>query len=199
MKLFILAGILALSTMTFAANTATKSLSITVTPAAVQITTSATLPSGQQGVAYTTTLSATGGVGAPYTWTVSSGTLPNGVTLSSSGVLSGISTLQGAFTFTIKATDSGGNSAATAFSLTMITAPTLAITSTTPLPAAQVGVVYAQTLTASGGVAPYTWSLASGSTLPAGLSLSSSGVISGTPTTNGSFSFTAQVSDSAGN
>ena len=70
----------------------------------------------------------------------------------------------------------------------------LTITTTT-LPAARVGVVYSQTLTATGGTAPYTWSVTSG-TLPAGLTLSA-GAISGTPTTAGSNTFSITVSDSA--
>ncbi len=69
-------------------------------------------------------------------------------------------------------------------------------TNGTTLPAALVGTSYSTTLQASGGKAPLTWSLATGSTLPAGLTLSSAGVISGTPTSSGSFSFTAKVTDS---
>lgn len=65
---------------------------------------------------------------------------------------------------------------------------------TTSLPAATVGTAYSATLTASGGTGNYTWSLASG-TLPAGLSLSSAGVISGTPTASGTSNFTVQVVD----
>jgi hypothetical protein len=71
----------------------------------------------------------------------------------------------------------------------------LAITPPT-LPAAFAGTSYSQTLTANGGSSPYTWSVATG-TLPPGLTLSSAGVISGTPTTAGTSSFTIQVSDSS--
>lgn len=74
------------------------------------------------------------------------------------------------------------------------TSTSLAITTTT-LAAASVGTAYSQTLTATGGTAPYSWSVSSG-TLPAGLTLSS-GVISGTPTTAGSTTFTVMVSDSS--
>jgi len=69
-------------------------------------------------------------------------------------------------------------------------------TNGTNLPAALVGTSYSTTLQAAGGKAPLTWTLAAGSTLPAGLTLSSAGVISGTPTSSGSFSFTVKVSDS---
>jgi len=70
----------------------------------------------------------------------------------------------------------------------------LAITTTSPLPGGQVGKSYSTTLAASGGISPYTWSNTSGS-LPAGLTLSTGGVISGTPTATGTSTFTVQVTD----
>ena len=80
--------------------------------------------------------------------------------------------------------------------LSITVASQLQIT-TTSLPGAIVNVIYPpQQLQASGGVPPYTWSLATGSSLPAGLTLSAAGVVSGTPTAAGSFSFTVQVKDS---
>jgi hypothetical protein len=98
----------------------------------------------------------------------------------------------------------GGTSNAVAFTInpaatttTTTTGTSLAIT-TTSLPAGAAGTAYSQALAASGGTAPYTWSTTSG-TVPPGLSLSSAGAISGTPTTNGSYSFTARVADSASN
>jgi hypothetical protein len=71
----------------------------------------------------------------------------------------------------------------------------LAVT-TASLPATVVGQSYSQQLLASGGVGPYRWSVISGS-LPVGLSLSTTGLLSGKPTTVGQFSFTVQVTDSA--
>jgi hypothetical protein len=72
------------------------------------------------------------------------------------------------------------------------------IVSTTTLPSSTVAVAYSTTLAATGGTAPYTWSLASGSNpVPAGLALSAGGTISGTPTTSGNFGFTVVVTDSA--
>ena len=67
---------------------------------------------------------------------------------------------------------------------------------TTSLPAGQTAVAYSTTLAATGGTAPYSWSVKTG-TLPAGLSLSTAGVIAGTPTTAGAANVTVQVSDSA--
>ena len=68
---------------------------------------------------------------------------------------------------------------------------------TTELPPAELNTPYSATLEAVGGTSPYTWSVASGS-LPPGLSLSSDGTISGTPTTTGTFTFTLEVVDSMG-
>ena len=77
-----------------------------------------------------------------------------------------------------------------------VTTSTLTITTPTPLPFGVTGTPYSQTLTARGGRLAYTWSLMSG-TLPSGLTLSSSGVISGTPAVSGVFTITVGVSDSA--
>jgi hypothetical protein len=74
------------------------------------------------------------------------------------------------------------------------TEPLLVITTTSPLPAATPGVAYSKTLVATGGIPPRGWSLASG-TLPTGLSLSAGGVISGTTTKPGTYTFSAKVTD----
>ncbi len=73
---------------------------------------------------------------------------------------------------------------------------TLTLTTTT-LPNATLNTAYSATLAAAGGVTPYTFSLASGSSLPTGLTLSSAGAISGTPTKAGSTAFSVQVVDSS--
>jgi hypothetical protein len=62
------------------------------------------------------------------------------------------------------------------------------------LPAGSIGVAYSETITAQGGTAPYSYALSTGS-LPPGLALSSSGVISGTPTAAGTYSFSVGVTD----
>ena len=142
-----------------------------------QITTSS-LPNGTRGVAYSQTLAASGGT-VPYTWIVASGTLPAGLVLSSNGVISGTPTTAGGpISITFQVTDS--TSATATASLPITINGQLSIT-TSSLPNGTLGVAYSQTLAASGGMAPYTWTVASG-TLPAGLVLSSNGVISGTPT-----------------
>ncbi len=76
--------------------------------------------------------------------------------------------------------------------------PALSVTTESSLPQGTVGSAYSQTLAGTGGTTPYTWALASSGSLPAGLSLSSGGVISGSPVAAGTFSFTVRVSDSAG-
>ncbi|HWF39020.1 MAG TPA: Ig domain-containing protein [Candidatus Acidoferrales bacterium] len=73
---------------------------------------------------------------------------------------------------------------------------TLAITTTSPLPAATAGTAYSQQFAATGGTPPYQWSTATGSTLPAGLTLSSTGLLSGTPSASGTFSVTVTDSES---
>ena len=85
--------------------------------------------------------------------------------------------------------------AAKSVTATFILSPNI---TTATLPAATAGTVYSQTLAVEGGVAPFTWSLVAGDTLPAGLGLSPAGVISGTPTAAGQVAFAVRVSD-AGN
>ncbi|MGA2131222.1 MAG: putative Ig domain-containing protein [Bryobacteraceae bacterium] len=163
--------------------------------APVTITTASPLPAGAVGSNYSEALAASGGSGS-YTWAVSSGSLPGGLTLSSSGVISGQPTATGTSHFAIKATDSEAGTATKTFALTVN--PALVITTSSPLPTGTVGVNYAQTLTATGGSGSYTWSVSAGA-LPAGLTLAATtGVISGQPTAAGTPAFTIQVTDSNG-
>jgi uncharacterized repeat protein (TIGR03803 family) len=122
--------------------------------------------------------------------------LPPGVNLSLSGQLSGTLTASGTYTFTVRATDPANSSKYAQRVFTLIVTP-IAINTNSSLPFGQVGTVYSATLTASGGTAPFTWTLAPFNLLPPGLTLSSSGQISGTPTQTGFFGFTVNVADSA--
>ena len=186
------------------AQTATKQLSIQVNP--VLSITTASLPNGIVGTAYSATLQSSGGA-TPITWSVSSGSLPPGLSLvPGTGVISGTpSTNTGSpFNFTVQATDSTTPTAQTTtanLSIT-VTVATLTVTTTSgSLPSGTVSSAYPNTqLNASGGIPPYTW-LQTGGTLPPGLSISTSGAISGTPTSaaGSPFSFTVQVTDSATN
>ncbi|MCX6922416.1 MAG: putative Ig domain-containing protein, partial [Verrucomicrobia bacterium] len=169
---------------------ATRALSIIVNPAALVVAT-ATLPTATVGTAYNQNLAATGGV-MPYTWSVVGGSLPTGLSCSTAGVISGTPTTNGTANFTVQAKDTLNTNATRALSITVNPAALVIVTGT--LPAATVGTAYNQTLTATGGVILYTWSVVSGS-LPTGLLLSTAGVISGTPTTNTTANFTVQAKD----
>jgi len=149
-------------------------------------------------------LSATGGTGA-YTWSISAGTLPPGLTLNASqGIISGTPTTPGNYPFTVQVTDAKNLSATANLSIYIEGVVTITPMS---LPSGSVGVPYSQTLTASGGLPPYIWSISSGS-LPPGLQLDpgngsickTGGAICGTPTANNTpvtFSVTVTDSESA--
>src|SRR5580700_7818088 len=150
-------------------------------------------PAGWTRTVYSDTLTESGGT-APYVWSVSSGSLPSGVSFNASGTLTGTPTATGMFVFTVKVTDANGQAATQATSLTINAG--VSATFAAP-PAAEVFTAYTDTLTASGGTGPYVWSVNAGS-LPAGITLSSAGVLAGTPTTVGSNSFTVNVIDANG-
>jgi hypothetical protein len=184
------------------ARTATKALSITVNPAGTGLSiTTATLSAGTVGIAYSQTLAATGGT-TPYTWSVSVGTLPAGLTLNTAtGAITGTPTTAATASFTVMVTDSATPTAGTATKALSITVSAagaaLTVTTVSPLPVEVLGTAYSQTLAATGGTAPYTWTVSVG-TLPAGLSLAAStGIISGTPLVATTANFTVTVTDSA--
>ncbi len=150
------------------------------------------LPSAVMGVSYNATLQAIGGK-APYTWSVTTGALPVGFAFSGNGNIAGTPTALGTSSFTVQVLDSGSPQLSAQLPLSITVNPVLSIT-TTLLPSGMIGSAYKTKLKASGGVPPVTWSLASGA-LPGGLTLDPGGTISGTPTTNGTFSFTVAATD----
>lgn len=176
--------------LSIASSTKASALSVTTT----------SLPIGTVGTPYSATLTATGGT-APYTWKFTSGNPPPGLSLSANGSASGTPTAAGTYSVGLTVTDSSKPAQAKFIALTVIvssapvTASALSI-STHSLPAGTIGTAYSQTLQASGGSGTYSWSIASGS-LPSGLSLSSAGVISGTPSASGTFPLTVSVSDTS--
>jgi len=172
-----------------------SAMSSAVTVNAGPALTFAAPPAGEVSVAYSYALTATGGTGA-LTWSISTGSLPPGLSVNSAtGQLSGTPTTSGSYTFTVQVTDTTGVSATKVATVVIAAVPALA--NPAP-PAGQAGVSYSNTLGVSGGTGPYTWAISSGS-LPPGLSLNpSTGVVSGTPTTVGLYTFTVKVTDSFG-
>ena len=176
-----------------AAETASGSFTITVASPAVLAVASATLPGATEGTSYSTYLQATGGV-APYSWTVLSGSLPTGLLLYPyTGLIVGTPTGHGSKGLTVEVTDSASATAKRFIKLTVDKSSPLAVL-TTSLDDATQGSSYSQTLTASGGVAPYDWTVLHGK-LPAGLQLGATGEIVGMPTGFGSSTFTVKATD----
>lgn len=174
--------------------TGTKPFALVVNP---QLSFSITsLPDGAVSVAYNTTASISGGT-APFTWTISSGSLPPGLALNSAtGAITGTPTMAGSFGLGLKVTDSSTPTQTAKFFSGINIYPLLTITSTS-LPDGVVGSAYSATLTASGGTGAYTWSVGSGS-LPNGISLDpNTGILSGTPLSAEQANFTVQVTDTA--
>lgn len=128
-----------------------------------------------------------------FTFSITAGTLPPGLSMTQTGfnsaVISGTPTTTGSTSFTVRATESNGN-----FMEKTYTIGIMGITNS-PTTATQ-GTPYSFSFTVSGGTAPFTFFLASGS-LPSGLSMDSSGNITGTPTTVATSDFTVSVSDSS--
>ena len=163
---------------------------------ALQITTVSPLPAGTVGIAESLQFAASGGTGI-YSWSLTM--QPNWLTISSTGLLTGVPPSPGSVSFNVTVTDSAGNSASMGFALpvnpTLILTP-LAITTTSPLPAATVAAAYSLQFAASGGAGIYTWAA---SQQPTWLSLSSTGLLTGTPPSSGSVGITVTVMDSGGN
>jgi len=171
------------------------SQSITVTAIPVLTISTTSLPNAIVGVPYSASCSATGGT-TPYTFVTSAGSLPGGLALNATNcAITGTPTASGPFNFAIKVSDSGTPTQQTATQPLSITAyPALGV-STTSVPNGSVGLYYAFTLGTQNGTAPFTWSVVSG-TVPPGLTANSTGLINGTPTTVGSYTFTVKVTDS---
>jgi predicted outer membrane repeat protein len=153
------------------------------------------LPSAQDGVLYSQQFSASNGT-APYTYTYS-GSLPSGISLSTSGMLSGTPTSTGSYSFNLTITDSNKIVGILGYTLP-VSAPTMQVTSSAGNPTSVAyGGTYSGQFTANGGTAPYTYSISSGS-LPPGLSISpTTGAVTGSTTQAGNYSFTVSAMDSS--
>lgn len=164
----------------------TRTYTVTIACPSVSFTT-ASLPAGQAGVAYSQTLNVTP-VGS-YTFSLVAGSLPTGLTLNTAtGVISGMPSTTGTTTFTVKAQSSNGCSGTQNYTL-VIGCPTI-IVSPASLPSGSMGTAYSQALSVSPAGGNYSFAVTSGA-LPGGLALNpATGLLSGTPTANGSFTFT---------
>ena len=161
------------------------------------------VPGGTVGQPYSQTLTALAitnttqpGSPASAAWSVQSGSLPAGVTLSSDGILSGTPTTEGSYTFVVKAVGGGGTSDTETETLT-VRQPVVVSTPFRGVQKSEVGIPFAAAQTATGGNGTFTWTLASGA-LPAGLELAADGAVSGAPATPGRFSFVMSVTDGEG-
>jgi hypothetical protein len=164
-----------------------------VNGATLQVAPSLALPNATANVPYTFGLSVTGGT-APYFWSLSAGGLLSGFSIGqSTGVLSGTPAQAGTYPFTVSVADSNFGVASLTYQLT-VQSTGLTISPVSPTPAT-VGTAYGFGFMAANGAPPLTWSVISGS-LPPGLQLAgASGLLAGTPTSAGSYSFTLQVTD----
>ena len=154
------------------------------------------LPDGNLSQTYSATLQASGGTGTR-TWSLAagSGPLPDGLTLSSSGVISGTPTVDTTFNFTVQVADSGSPQQVATSALSIRIRTDVLSISTTSLPNGQVGVAYSQFVLATNGKQPFSWGISVGA-LPSGLNIdTNTGEIGGLPTTQGTINFTVQVTD----
>ncbi len=150
------------------------------------------LPVAALGQAYSAPLSAAGGT-PPYRFSLALGPLPEGVSLGEDGVLRGTPSRAGSFRFGYRVRDA--RDTVLVGNATLIVQGTRLSLMSTALAAAQRGVPYEATLQGNGGRAPYRFRVTGGS-LPPGLTLSSTGSVTGTPTTNGEFTFRVEINDS---
>ncbi len=176
--------------------TVTATTTYTVTKTCPVLTLSMVNPAMVAGVAVVRVVSTLGGT-APYSYLVSTGTLPAGLSLTSTGILSGTPTSAGSVSVILAATDS--QNCKGTLGVTLVVTPAVVICPVLTLApwgstSGVTGTVFSQAIATTGGASPYTYALSSG-TLPAGLTLSAAGLVAGTPTTAGSSTFSVKATD----
>jgi hypothetical protein len=203
-------GLLGLATVTIQATSAALA---SITAAATvkvylpAIINTLSLPSGQNGVPYSQTISVTGGV-TPLTYSISAGKLPAGLSVGGGGVISGTPSGSGSSAFTLQVADSGIPPVALtqAYTITIAPPPPLSIATTSPLPEGVVGTAYSVTIAPNGGIPPLTWTLIGA--LPPGLTFTTNtttgsittyttGEVAGIPLSAGTTTFSVNVYDSS--
>jgi len=177
-------------------SSAAKALTLLVKPAAPLSITSTQLPKGSVGATYSQNLGGSGGQ-TPYTWSIQSGALPEGMTLNQGGVISGTPERSGTASFVLRLADATGSSVTATLSIIINPSALFLNLNTDDLPDGVVGQDYSQTLNVEGGDPPYRFEIISGR-LPDGLRLSNAGVVSGKPTSPGELEFDVRVSDQSG-
>ena len=175
--------------------TASFGLTVNVGAAVLGITT-ASLPAGTVGVAYSGQLAAANG-SAPYSYAVTAGALPLGLTMSAGGAITGSPTTAGPVSFTVTVTDAAAHTANASFTVTIAAGVSSPVITTLSLPAGTVGTPYSLQLTVAGGTAPYSFAQTGGA-IPNGLTLSTGGLLSGTPVGVVATSLTITVTDANG-
>ncbi|MCL2748263.1 MAG: putative Ig domain-containing protein, partial [Oscillospiraceae bacterium] len=164
---------------------------------ALPVITTVSLGYARLGSPYSGQLTAAGST--PMTWAVISGSLPTGLSLNANtGAITGVPLASGRFTFTVAATNIAGNSAPAQFIVDAGLA--LAIVTTSPLRSATVNVLYGALQFVAEGIdtsATVAWSVGAGTTLPQGMTLSTAGVLSGTPASTGTYNFSITITNGA--
>ncbi len=171
--------------------TAAHDFTITVVPQALTLA-GAALPDGKVGVVYSAQINASGGTPA---LKYSGSGLPDGLTLSPAGAVTGTPGTPGQFTVSVTVTDSAATPVTATASFTIQIAPAALAISTASLPDGVVGVAYTAAVAANGGVKPYTFTITG---LPGGVTANNAGAISGAPNATGTFTVSASVKDNAG-
>ncbi|MBX3459820.1 MAG: hypothetical protein KF696_07630 [Planctomycetes bacterium] len=178
-------------------NDSTFTVSVTVNPAP-SFSTANPLPDVTQNVSYSQTVTASGGTGS-LAFTLTAGAFPAGISIAANGAITGLTTVTPAsFSVTLTVTDSLGVTGVQVYDIDVV-APAAGIPvidNASPLPNGTVGTAYSVQFTATGGAGGNTFAVAAG-TLPGGLSLSTGGLLDGTPNAAEVQTFTIRVTDSA--